>query len=100
MYTVENVMSSPVRTIAPDATVSTAMREMKHNEISCLIVPLPDGYGIITQRDVVGKVVAAGLDPHRVSVAEVCTPSIATIPPSTSLRECSARMMDLKVRRL
>jgi isocitrate dehydrogenase len=101
MYTVANVMSSPVITIAPDATVSAAMKEMKRNEISSLIVPMPDdGFGIITQRDVVGKVVAAGLDPQVVSVADVCTSPVATVAPGTSLRECSARMMDMKVRRL
>src|SRR5712691_7451516 len=101
MYTVADVMSSPVITISPDATVSSAMKEMKRNEISSLIVPLPDaGFGIVTQRDVVGKVVAAGLDPQVVSVSEICTSPVATISPGTSLRECSARMMDLKVRRL
>ncbi len=101
MYTVANVMSSPVVTIPPDATVSAAMREMKRQEISSMIVPMADGgFGIITQRDVVGKVVAAGLDPQQVSVAEVCTAPVATVATGMSLRECSARMMDLKVRRL
>src|ERR1700687_1222563 len=101
MYTVKDVMSSPVITIAPDATVSTAMREMKRREISGLIVPLEDDViGIVTQRDVVGKVVAAGLNPQQMTVREICTAPALCITAETSLRECSARMMDLKVRRL
>jgi signal-transduction protein with cAMP-binding, CBS, and nucleotidyltransferase domain len=101
MYTVANVMMSPVITVAPEATVSAAMKEMKRNEISSLIVALPDSnFGILTQRDVIGKVVAAGLDTQSVTVGQICTSPIATIGPGTSLRECSARMMDLKVRRL
>src|SRR5438046_546972 len=101
MYTVADVMTSPVITVAPEATVSAAMKEMKRNEISSLIVALPDNnFGIVTQRDVIGKVVAAGLDTQAVRVGEICTSPVATIEPDTSLRECSARMMDLKVRRL
>jgi CBS domain-containing protein len=101
MYTVKDVMFSPVITIAPDASVSTAMREMKRRDISGLIVPLEDDViGILTQRDVVGKVVAAGLNPQQMTVREICTAPAVSIAPDTSLRECSARMMDLKVRRL
>src|SRR5713226_9859040 len=101
MYTVKNVMSAPLITIEPEATVSDAMRVMAHKEISSLIVPLSEGsYGIITRRDVLGKVVAAGKDQQHVTVREVCTAPIVTIAPDASLRECSARMMDLKVRRL
>lgn len=101
MYTVKDVMSAPVETIAHDAPVSEAMHTMKRKEMSSLIVPMPDGrYGIVTQRDIVGKVVAAGLDPDAASVADICTAPIATVAQDASLRECSARMMDLKVRRL
>lgn len=101
MYTVRDVMSSPVLTIAPDAAVNAAMHEMKRRDISSLIVPMPHGgYGIVTRRDVVGKVVAAGLDPQHMRVVDICTAPVVTIGPDTSLRECSARMMDLKVRRL
>ena len=101
MYTVKDVMSSPVINIDPEASVSAAMREMKRREISSLIVPLDDDViGIVTQRDVVGKVVAAGLNPHQMTVREICTAPAVCINADTSLRECSARMMDLKVRRL
>jgi len=101
VYTVKDVMSSPVININPDASVSAAMREMKRREISSLIVPLDDHViGIVTQRDVVGKVVAAGLNPQQMTVREICTAPAASITADTSLRECSARMMDLKVRQL
>ena len=101
MYTVKDVMSSTVVTIDPDATVSAAMREMKRQEINSLIVTLPDNViGIVTQRDVVGKVVAAGLNPQQMTVREICTAPAVCITADTSLRECSARMMDLLVRRL
>jgi isocitrate dehydrogenase len=101
MYTVQSVMSSPVLTIAANETVSAAMHQMKQKNISSLIVMLPDRqYGLITKRDVVGKIIAAGLNQDEVQVADVCTSPFVSIAPNTSLRECSARMMDLKVRRL
>ena len=101
MYTVKDVMSTPVISIDPNASVSAAMREMKRGEIPSLIVPLGDDViGILTQRDVIGKVVAAGLNPQQMTVREICTAPAVCINADTSLRECSARMMDLKVRRL
>ncbi|MBI5876440.1 MAG: CBS domain-containing protein [Chloroflexi bacterium] len=101
MYTVKNVMSSPVHTIAPETPVSDAMHTMKQLDKSSLVVPMPDGsFGIVTQRDIVGKVIAGGRDPEQTRVADICTAPIATIQQEASLRECSARMMDLKVRRL
>ncbi len=101
MYTVRNVMSDKVVTIPSDASVREAMRLMAGADVQGLIVTLERGeYGIVTQRDVVGKVVAAGLDPEQVTVVEVCTAPVVTIAPETSLREASARMMDLKVRRM
>ncbi len=101
MYTVQDVMSNKVVTIAADARVREAMRRMASEDVAALIVTLENNdYGIITQRDVVGKVVAAGLDPTHTRVGDVCTAPVVTITPEISLREASARMMDLKVRRL
>lgn len=103
MYTVRNVMSSPVITIGLEDTVSDAMHLMARREISSLIVrPASPGgpQGIITKRDVLAKVVASGLDPGETKVSAVYTSPVVTIAPDTSLRECSARMADLKVRRL
>lgn len=101
MYTVRNVMSSPVVMIDGEATVSAAMHLMAQKEISSLFVMLPlQQYGLITKRDVLSKIIAAGRDPAQLKVADVCTAPFISISPDTSLRECSARMMDLKVRRL
>ncbi len=101
MYTVKNVMTSAVHTIAPETPVSEAMHTMKRLDKSSLIVPIPGGdYGIVTKRDIVGKVIAGGRDPEHTLVIDICTAPIATIHEGASLRECSARMMDLKVRRL
>ena len=88
MYTVKDVMSSPVISIAADASVSAAMREMKRREISSLIVPLDDDViGIVTQRDVVGKVVAAGLNPQQMTVREICTAPAVCV--STPIPRCA-----------
>ena len=88
MYTVKNVMSDKVVTIAPEASVREAMRRMASEDVQALIVLLERGdYGILTQRDVVGKVVAAGLDPTQTTVSEVCTAPVVTISPDASLRE-------------
>ncbi|MCZ7569565.1 MAG: CBS domain-containing protein [Ardenticatenaceae bacterium] len=96
-------MSSPVVMVDSDDTVDDALHLMRQRQISSVLIrPAQAGgtYGIMTKRDVVGKVVSQGLDPGTVSVQEIMTPSIITIPVGTSLRECARLMAELRVRRL
>lgn len=102
-HTVEGLMSSPVVMVNPDDTVDDALHLMRQRQISSVLIrPAQPGgvYGIMTKRDVVGKVVSQGRDPARITVQEIMTPSIITIPVGTSLRECARLMAELRVRRL
>ncbi len=68
-------MSSPPITVTPDTTVYRAAIVMSDNNIGSLIVVDNGGnlLGIITERDIVRKVVARALDPREVTVGEVMT---------------------------
>jgi CBS domain-containing protein len=72
---VEDVMSTPPITIRPDESVLRAARLMDENNIGSLIVVDENGslLGIVTERDIVRKVVAKGLDPSKVKVKEIMT---------------------------
>lgn len=72
---VEDVMSSPPITVGPQETVLNAARIMDENNIGSLIVIDENGslLGIVTERDIVRKVVAKGLDPSRVRISEIMT---------------------------
>ncbi|MDW8034643.1 MAG: CBS domain-containing protein, partial [Nitrososphaerota archaeon] len=68
--TVEEVMSFPVLTVDPDNSVQEAVVKMVEHDISSLIVVDKEGkdIGIITERDVIEKVVAKNKNPNSVKV--------------------------------
>ncbi|CAG8564168.1 20339_t:CDS:2 [Cetraspora pellucida] len=63
---------------------TTAVLVMEHNLIA----------GIFTSKDIVLRVIAAGLDPSTCSVAKVMTPHPDTAPPHTSILEALKKMYD------
>ncbi len=99
---VADLMSSPVLTTTPDATVLDAMRRMLEHGVSSLLVEtgLPHQHGIITKRDIVTKVVAKGKDRGRVRVRDVMSTPLRTVPPEATIQECSVRIANENLRRL
>lgn len=96
-------MSAPAVAAQPELSVEEAVQVMRSHGISSLLVE-PEAadqpYGIITKRDVVSKVVASGKDPSRVTIGQVMSRPVLTVPPSSTLRECSRLMGKAGVRRL
>lgn len=82
------IMTTDVITIRGSATVAEAVRLMKENAIHALIVARrddEDAYGIVTDSDVVYKVVAYGKDPKKVRVYEIMTKPCIVINPDLSV---------------
>jgi len=91
---VRDVMSREVVTIDPDAPVIEAARLMKKNDIGSVVVVTPRGevIGIVTEKDLVTRVVAENRNPLETRVREVMTPNPVTVYDDTPL-EISARLM-------
>lgn len=93
-------MTKEVTTIDKNKTVFDAAELMSTTGLGCLIVVV-QGYpvGIVTERDIVRRVVAkrASFD---LKVAEVMTKTLITVEPDTSLREAARIMSTNKIRRL
>jgi len=89
-----------VVTIAPQDTVSTAAKVMLEEHVGCLIVIGVDGrvVGVISERDIVGRVTAAMVDPVKTLVGKVMTTSVITCTPMTPLDEVRKLMEDLHIR--
>ena len=102
MPKVRYLMSSPVITISPTATVSEAVRIMADKRIGSLIVTENEEIkGIFTERDLVSKVLAKGLDPEKTTISEVMTPApLVTITPDAEIAEAALLMIRKKIRRL
>lgn len=77
-----------VHTIGPAVNVSDAVAEMNRHRVGAILVV--DGarlLGIFTERDVLRRVVGAGLDPRRTRVADVMSAEVLTIPPEATVEE-------------
>jgi CBS domain-containing protein len=95
---VEDLMSTPLRTISADATVVEAASTMRRYEINALIVTTSTP-GIITSTDVLDAV-AAGRDPAELLVSDVMTESVETVPPDLRIEEAAAMMTNFGINHL
>jgi CBS domain-containing protein len=85
--------------VQPSDTVLQAANLMNDINIGGVVVLDDDRLaGIFTERDVLRRVVAQGLDPATTPVAEVMTTPVITCPPELSLDECAALMTTRGVR--
>ena len=94
--------SSTVFTIAADATVDAAVAEMNRHRVGSILVrDVSDAIvGIFTERDVLVRVVSAGLDPTATSVGETMTAEFKSITSETSVEDAMQMMTDKRVRHL
>jgi CBS domain-containing protein len=99
---VKDVMSSPVITIAEDAPVNKVAELMDKHGLGCIIVTSKKGkpLGIITERDLVARVLAKNAKPDTVKASEVMTSPLMTIEPDATISEAARRMSRLNIRRL
>ena len=95
---VEEVMSTPLETIAADATVREAAIRMRDKGISALVVRSSPP-SIITSTDVMNTV-ADGLDPTETAVTDVMTESVESVPPNLLVEEVAAMMLTFGIKHL
>jgi CBS domain-containing protein len=90
---VKHVMRTTINTIDADAKVIDATKIMG---TSSYVVILEKGkpVGIITERDIIGKVLAKDRDPKKVSVTEIMSAPIITIDPDDDLVTASSVMRE------
>ena len=103
MKTAQDIMTKDVAAIQPKASVAEAIRYMRERQVGSLLVEVvspSDTWGIITQTDVVQKVVAFDKDPAHLRVAEVMSKPISIVRPTTSVRECARLMAREHIRRV
>lgn len=82
---------------SPDTTVAEAVRQMgRHNIGSVLVLSSQrDLVGIFTERDLLQRVVAAGLNPSATSIGEVMTKDVIVVKADTP-RDDVLQLMDTK----
>ncbi len=102
MITIKDWMSTPVITIKPGVSVYEAAVIMDRHNIGSIIIST-DGKkpeGIITERDLLRKIVAQDKDAKQVKVEEIMTKKVITVESDTSLLEISKMMTKNVFRRI
>jgi CBS domain-containing protein len=104
MITVREILARKgpnVVTATPEITVLEAAQLMNARGIGALPVMENGGLvGIFTERDLMRRVVAEGLDPQSTRVRQVMTGEPLTATPETSVDECGALMTARRIRHL
>jgi CBS domain-containing protein len=98
---VKDVMTQNVVTTSPEDTIENAARIMTNFGISCLVVQSENQIlGILTERDVLTRVVASGRDPKKVLVKEVMNNPIISAEPAMSIEAAVKTMIKNKIKKL
>jgi len=101
VLTVGDVMTQGVVTVRVGESVKNAARLMERFGISCLLVFSDNGLkGIITERDIVTRVVCTGLDPNEAKVEEAMTEPVIVVGPDTPLDKAVETMLLNRIKKL
>jgi CBS domain-containing protein len=98
---VEDVMVEEVITVDSDATVQEAVRLMNKHEIGCLIVVFKGKpVGIITERDMLKRILAKSRDPKKVKVSDVMSAPLILGKPEMDVEDAVKLMFKTKIKKL
>ena len=101
MTTIADIMTRSIATVRRDETLQAAARRMQEMDVGSL--PVLDGKavaGIVTDRDIAVRGVAAGMIPQESLVADVMTAELRFCRADDTIEQAMAEMGDLQVRRL
>lgn len=90
MALVKSLLTRSLITADPSETVAQAVRRMAEQRVGALVVV--DGgelVGILSERDVLKRVIAAGKDAEATSVSEVATPEPKRVVEDAHVKECA-----------
>ncbi len=92
---------SAVFMVDPDKSVKAAVEEMNAKGVGALLV-VEEGrpVGIFTERDVLRRIVDAGIDPVSTPVRDVMTADLTTVAPETPVRSAMQLMTEGHCRHL
>ena len=101
MTQIRDVMSQNPTTCEPSASVADAARVMASQDVGP--VPVVEGdrlVGLVTDRDLVVRVLAEGRDPESTTIGEIASTDLVTVSPDAGLDEALSLLARHQVRRL
>lgn len=100
-HTVKDYMDKSIATADAGVTVFEASKMMADDKKGYLIVLERDQVlGIVTEKDLVRKVMAKGADPSKVRISEIASTPLLVVDPDETIENAVKTMAENKVRRL
>ncbi len=99
---IQDIMTKQVHTVRTDASLLEVARIMRDRRIGDVLVTDDDGAlcGIITDRDIVVRAVAAGLPLDRTKAGEISTEDLVQVDATASVEEIITIMREHAIRRV
>jgi len=98
---VRDIMSKDVKVVRPDSSVKEVVATMNKFDIgSILVVQGKRPVGIITERDILRRIVQPCLAPETLTARQVMTSPLLTIRETASIDEAAKLMAKEKVKKL
>ncbi len=98
---ISEVMTKNVFTLDVRANAAEIAGEMtRHNVSSIVVTKKGDAIGIITERDIVRKVVAEDKEPGNIPASDIMSSPLMTARPSTNIIDVARIMLKHDIRRL
>lgn len=100
-FKVGDAMTKEPVSVLSGATALECSKMMKKEHVgNVLVVEKNKILGIITEQDLIYKVLAEKKDPKKVMAEEIMTKEVITIAPDADITDAMLRMSELEVRRL
>lgn len=98
---VKDIMVKSVMAMDLNTSVKDCAKAMAKRGVSCaVVVQSGSAVGIVTERDLVSKVLADAIDPKNVLVRDIMSTPLITISPNAKVTDAAQMMADYRVRRL
>ena len=101
MAIIGSLMKTDMIKVAPDARVIDAVDLMAQNHVGAVLVVKGETLkGILSERDVLTRVVVEGLEPASTAVSQVATHDVVSVDIGTPVRKCAELLLAMDVRHL
>jgi CBS domain-containing protein len=100
-WSIQDLMTPAPKALEATAPVREAAELMRERDIGDVVVLENNRLcGIVTDRDIVVRVLAEGSDPGMVTVGEICSRELTTVPPTASIDDAVRLIRQKAIRRL
>jgi len=101
MVFVRDIMTKDVKVVRPDSSVKEVVATMNRFNIGSIVVVQGDRpVGMISERDILRRVVEPCLSPENLTAGQVMTRPVYTIKETASINEAAKLMAEEKIRKI